>query len=108
MTPPMKPINTASVRYSRSTWPVCAPTAFLRPISRKRSVTAMIIVFTTDSPPITSASTAAAVVLEGVDQVGRLGGLDAVHLLVDARGDGVQVAGGRPRLAVGRESLRDL
>ena len=39
--------------------PVRAPSAFFRPISRIRSPTAMIIVFTTDSPPITSASRAA-------------------------------------------------
>ena len=48
---------------SRRMWRVWAPTAFLSPISRTRSVTAMIIVLTTDKPPMTSASTAAPVVM---------------------------------------------
>ena len=39
-----------------------APSAFLRPISRTRSLTAMIMVFTTESPPMTSASRAAPVI----------------------------------------------
>ena len=49
--------------YSRRMWAVWAPTAFLRPISRTRSVTAMIMVLTTDRPPMTSASSAAPVVI---------------------------------------------
>ena len=40
---------------------VVAPTAFFRPISRTRSATAMNIVLTTESPPMISAITAAAV-----------------------------------------------
>ena len=42
---------------------VVAPTAFFSPISRTRSATAMNIVFTTDRPPMISASSAAAVVM---------------------------------------------
>ena len=40
-----------------------AATAFFKPISRTRSATAMNIVLTTDNPPMTSASSAAAVVI---------------------------------------------
>ena len=61
--PPIKPIKVASMRNSPMMLSVVAPTAFFRPISRTRSATAMNIVLTTDRPPMTSASSAAAVVM---------------------------------------------
>jgi len=63
MTPPITPIRVASMRNSPITFMVVAPTAFLSPISRTRSATAMNIVFTTERPPMINASSAAAVVI---------------------------------------------
>src|SRR5437868_4086647 len=57
----MTPMSIASARYSRMMSPTWAPSAFFKPISLTRSLTAMIIVFTTDRPPMMSASRAAAV-----------------------------------------------
>src|SRR5262249_15662061 len=62
-TPPARPMKLASSRNSRMTRFVVAPIAFLMPISRTRSLTAMIIVLITARPPMTSASSAAAVVI---------------------------------------------
>src|ERR1700737_393521 len=61
--PPMAPITTASSTYSRMMCPIRAPTAFLRPISRTRSVTAISIVLMTERPPTINASSAAPVVI---------------------------------------------
>src|SRR5256714_13911822 len=56
-------MSVASNRNSPMILAVVAPTAFLRPISRTRSATAMNMVFTTDRPPMISARSAAAVVM---------------------------------------------
>ena len=63
MTPPTTPITVDSSRNSRRIRLVRAPTAFLRPISRTRSVTAISIVLITEIPPMTSANRAATVVI---------------------------------------------
>src|SRR5881227_356700 len=108
----MPPIVIASSRYSKSSRPMRAPSAFLRPISRTRSLTAMIMVFTTESPPMTSASRAAPVItaeggaglLEAGDQDAGLLRLHTGHLGVDASGYPVQLAGARAPGGVGGEA----
>ena len=56
--PTTTPIVTASRRNSQTMSPLLAPIAFLMPISRVLSVTAVAMVLSMESPPTTSAITA--------------------------------------------------
>ena len=54
VSPPMRPMTPASLRNCRTIWPSEAPMALRTPISRVRSLTDMVMVLITESPPTNS------------------------------------------------------